>query len=291
MEWLSSVPPPLLMLVRAVLLVVALGALLYACAVVVELFVRRHWLRSYRLASEQLRRGYSSRAEPLFREAARWSYGSYRTAAHAGVGACRLHQGEYAQAVALLEPLMERRLPPWMALDELALRGHLALGLAMLGETRRAWRWIDEACHRFEGMPTFLVMPTVAILCREGCLGAALKMMRENWALVLAEGFVCGRLRLLRAYAQSKVDPEQDVAFVILTLHSLAPFPEKELAFFREHWPVFADFLQRGNEMVAPREAVRARWLAAEQAAREDEEEEAAARARPPAPEEDDSSE
>ncbi|MFL5354480.1 hypothetical protein [Archangium sp.] len=285
MEWLLS-SPLLLELVRGVLLLVALVALLYACAVVGEHFVRRRWFRSYRLASEQLRRGYSSRAEALFRESARWSYGSLRTAALAGVGVCRLHQGAYAEAVALLEPLMKRRLPPWMALDELALRGHLALGLAMLGETRRAWRWIHEACRRFDGMPTFLVMPTVAILCREGNVGAALKKMEESWAMVLAEGFVCGRLRLFRAYAQSKVDPERDVGFVILTLHSLAPFPEKELAFFREHWPVFADFLERGNEMVAAREAERARWLAAEQAARE----EAAARARPPAPGEDDSS-
>lgn len=287
MQGLSSVPPLLLMLVRGVLLVVALGALLYAGAVVVESWVYRRWLRSYRLASEQLRKGGSSRAEAFFREAARWSYGSYRAAAHAGVGVCRLHQGEYAQAVALLEPLMKRRLPPWMALDELALRGHLALSLAMLGETRRAWRWINEACYRFEGMPTFLVMPTVAILCREGNLGAALKKMGESWATVMAEGFVCGRLRLFRAYAQSKVDPERDVGFVTVTMHSLAPFPKKELAFFREHWPVFADFLQWGNELVAAREAEWARRLAAgEQAARE----EAAARARPPTPEEDGSS-
>jgi hypothetical protein len=282
MQWLLSLPPPLLMLVRGVLFLVALGALLYGCFGMVEHFVHRRWSRSYRLASERLRRGDSSRAEALFREAARWSYGSLRTAAHAGVGVCRLHQREYAQAVALLEPLMERRLPPWMALDELALCGYLALGLAMLGETQRAWRWIHEACRRFEGMPTFLVMPTVAILCREGNVGAALKKMEESWAMVLAEGFVCGRLRLFRAYAQSKVDPERDVGFVIITLHSLAPFPEKELAFFREHWPVFADFLQRGNELVATREAERARWLAAEQAAREE-----AARARPPTPEDD----
>lgn len=280
MEWLSSAPPLILVLVRCVLFVVALGALVYACAVVVEHFVWRRWFRTYRHASELLGRGRSSRAEVLFREAARWSYGSFRTAALAGVGVCRVHQGAYAEAVALLEPLMERRLPPWMALDELALRGHLALSLAMLGETRRAWRWINEACRRFDGMPTFLVMPTVAILCREGHVGAALKKMEESWAMVLAEGFVCGRLRMFRAYAQSKVDPERDAGFILMTLYSLAPFPKKELAFFREHWPVFADFLQRGDDLVAARDAERDRMLAAAR--------EAAARARPPTPRDED---
>jgi hypothetical protein len=131
-------------------------------------------------------------------------------------------------------------------LDELALHGHLALCLAMLGDTRRASRLINEACHRFKGMPTFLVMPWVAIHCRDGHLGAALKWLDESWPLVVKDGLACDRLRLLRAYAQSKVDPERHTASILLTLYGLAPFPKVELEFFREHWPVFADFLQRG---------------------------------------------
>ncbi|QRN99285.1 hypothetical protein JRI60_09805 [Archangium violaceum] len=282
MQWLSSIPPLPLMLVRGVLIVVALGALLFACALVVQYFVHRHWFRSYGRARELLYQGGSVLAEACFRDVARVSYGFRRTVALSGVAVCRLKQGAYAEAAAILEPLTRQPLPRSLWLDELALYGHLALCLAMLGETRRASRLIHEACRRFNGMPTFLVMPWVAILCRDGHLGAALKWLDESWPLVVKDGLACDRIRLLRAYAQSKVDPERHAASIILTLYGLAPFPKVEMEFFREHWPVFADFLQRGQDLVADREQARARRQAEQDAAW-------AARARPPVPEDESS--
>jgi hypothetical protein len=282
MQWLSSLSPLLPMLVRGVLIVVALGALLFACALVVQYFVHRRWFRSYCHARELLYQGSSALAEARFREVAQESSGFRRTVALSGVAVCRLKQGAYAEAAALLEPLSRQSLPRSLWLDELALHGHLALCLAMLGDTQRASRLIDEACNRFKGMPTFLVMPWVAILCRDGHLGAALKWLDESWPLVVKDGLACDRIRLLRAYVQSKVDPERHTASILLTLYGLAPFPKVELEFFREHWPVFADFLQRGQDLVAAREEARARRQAEEDAAW-------AARARPPKPEDESS--
>jgi tetratricopeptide (TPR) repeat protein len=278
MEWLSSVPPLVWGLLRVVLVLVGLGALLFACAMGVAHRVRLRWLRYHRQAGELLRRGWSSQAEELYQEAAGCLYGAFRTAALAGVGTCRVHQGAYAEAVAILEPLMERerRLPPSMWVEELVLCGHLALSLTMLGDTRRAWRWLNEVYRRCDAIPTFLLMPMVATLCREGHMSVALKRMEQGWPLVKYAGHACSRLRLLRAYAHSKVDPERHAGSIFMTLYALAPFPKQELEFCREHWPALADFMEQGEALVAYREAHRARRRA-----------EAAARAKPPAPEED----
>jgi tetratricopeptide (TPR) repeat protein len=259
MEWLlfASMRPDVS--VRDVLFVFFLAALLCAAAAMLVLLYRSRWFRSYRQAFELLRVGGLPEAEARFRRAARSSYGAFRAAALAGVGICRMSRGRYAEAAALLEPLMVRRLPRSMRMDEIVLPGHLALCLAMLGETARARHWLGEAHARFGGRVTFLVLPEVAILCREGHLGAALKMMEDCWPLVMADGRVCSRLRLFRAFAQWKVDPERNADFVYMTLFSLAPFPEWEMAFCREHWPVLADFMQKGQEIAARREEQRAR--------------------------------
>jgi hypothetical protein len=220
------------------------------------------WLQAFGDAMHLMHTGQPEEAEERLRKLARKTFGTQRTAALAAVGLCRIHRGAYAEAVALLEPLMERRLPRTMRTDEVALRGYLALGLAMLGETRRAWYWLGEAHRRFGGRVTFLAMPEVALLCREGHLGAALKYMELCWPLLMADGLVCRRIRLFRAFAQRKVDPERNAGPVLLTLLSLAPFPKEELAFCREHWPVLADFMQEGEALVARREQERARWEA-----------------------------
>ncbi|MFY0528902.1 hypothetical protein ACN28I_39000 [Archangium gephyra] len=249
MEWFLPVRP--------VLSVLMLGALPCAAAILVLLH-RSRWTRSYRQACDLLGTGGLQQAEERFQRAARGAYGTRRTAALAGVGVSRMQQGRYADAAAMLEPLMARRLPRAMGLDEVALPGHLALCLAMLGETSRARHWLGEAHERFGGRVTFLLLPEIAILCREGHLGAALKMMEDCWPLLMADGRLCVRLRLFRAFAQWKVDPERNTDFVYMTLLSLAPIPERELAFCREHWPVLADFMQKGNDLVARREQERA---------------------------------
>ncbi|WP_375767667.1 hypothetical protein NR798_39245 [Archangium gephyra] len=259
MQWLLSTSMPLDMLpVRAVLTVLLLGGLLCAAAVIWGQLLWRRWSRSYRHACELLTTGGLPQAEEHFQRAARSASGVFRTAALAGVGVCRMQRGAYAEAAAMLEPLMGQRLPRSMRLEEIALPGHLALCLAMLGDTARARHWLGEAHERFGGRVTFLVLPEVAILCREGHVGAALKMMEDCWHLLMTDGRVCSRMRMFRAFAQWKVDPERNTDFVFMTLLSLAPVPEAELAFCREHWPVLADFMQKGNDLVARQEAQRA---------------------------------
>jgi hypothetical protein len=240
-----------------VLVIAMLGVLLGAVVWAVLRFGR--WLRHYRQACQLLGvHGGLQRAELLFQRAARRAYGTRRTAALAGVGLCHMQRGGYAEAAAVLEPLMARRLPRSMRLDEVVLPGHLALCLAMLGETSRARHWLGVAHQRFGGRVTFLVLPEVAILCRDGHLGAALKLMEDCWPLLLADGRVCSRLRLFRAYAQWKVDPERNTDFIFMTLLSLAPLPEWEMAFCQEHWPVLADFMRMGDELVARQQEQRA---------------------------------
>jgi hypothetical protein len=273
-----------------VLLVSMLGVLLGAVLWVLLGLGRR--LRCYRRACDLLGvSGEHQRAEALFRRAARGLYGTHRTAALAGVGLCRMQRGGYAEAAAVLEPLMAQRLPRSMRLDEVVLPGHLALCLAMLGETSRARHWLGVAHERFGGRVTFLVLPEVAILCREGHLGAALKMMEDCWPVLMADGRVCSRLRLFRAYAQWKVDPERNTDFIFMTLLSLAPLPEWEMAFCQEHWPVLADFMRMGNELVARQGEHRAR-REAEWAARyaQREREQASGTREPPKPDDDGSS-
>jgi hypothetical protein len=237
-------------------------SLLLVTASVLYLLVDWHWSRWFQAfgqAIHLMQTGKFQESEERLRQLARKTFGTQRTAALSAVGLCHIHRGEYVEAVALLEPLMERRLPRTMRTDEIALRGYLALCLAMLGDTRRAWYWLGEAHRRFGGRGTFLAMPEVAILCREGKLGAALKYMELCWPVLMADGMVCSRIRLFRAFAQRKVDPDHNKGPVLLALLSLAPFQEKELAFCREHWPVLADFMQEGEDMVARREQERAR--------------------------------
>jgi tetratricopeptide (TPR) repeat protein len=274
MQWLLSISMP----VRVVLSVLMLGGLLCGAAVIWSQVHWRRWSRSYRHACELLTTGGLPQAEEYFRRAAQGAVGVFRTAALAGMGVCRMQRGAYAEAAAMLEPLMERRLPSSMRLEEIALPGHLALCLAMLGDTPRARHWLGEAHERFGGRVTFLVLPEVAILCREGHLGAALKMMEDCWPLLMTDGRVCSRLRLFRAFAQWKVDPERNTDFVFMTLLSLAPVPEWEMAFCRDHWPVLADFMQKGNDLVARQEAQRAQREAELQARYDERDRQLAAR-------------
>ncbi|OJT27005.1 hypothetical protein BO221_03105 [Archangium sp. Cb G35] len=272
-----------------VLAMLMLGVLLGAAAWVLLRLGR--WLRDYHQAFHLLgERGEPQRAEALFRRAARGLYGTHRTAALAGVGLCRMLRSGYVEAAAVLEPLMVRRLPRSMRLDEIVLPGHLALCLAMMGETSRARHWLGEAHGRFGGRVTFLVLPEVIILCREGHLGAALKMMEDCWPVLMEDGRVCSRLRLFRAYAQWKVDPERNTDFIYMTLLSLAPIPEEEMAFCQEHWPVLADFMRMGNDLVARQEEQRARRAAEWEARYAQREHERASGAREPAKPDDDGS-
>ncbi|PTL83965.1 M48 family metallopeptidase [Vitiosangium sp. GDMCC 1.1324] len=257
MKWsLPALKSPELLALGGICLSI-LGALLCAAALL-EFLLRCLWFQYYRLGFRLMRGGWLQRAEEIFQRGARLSSGTHRTAALAGLAACRMHQGHYAEAVAMLEPLMDQRLPRWLRRDEVVLRGLLALCLAMQGDTLRAKRWLDEACARFGGMVTYLVLPEVAILCREGRLGAALKRMEDCWQLLVKDGVAGRRLRLFRAYAQRGVDPERNADLVAMALLSLAPFPKEELAFCREHWPVLADFMQLGEDLVARREEERA---------------------------------
>jgi hypothetical protein len=80
------------------------------------------------------------------------------------------------------------------------------------------------------------------------------------------------------------VDPERNTDFVHMTLSSLSPVPEREMAFCREHWPVLADFMRMGNDLVARREEERARRQAeweARYAERERQQQQAAAQDAP----------
>ncbi|MFY0571006.1 hypothetical protein ACN28E_45235 [Archangium lansingense] len=260
MDWLLSTSTRPDVYPRAVLYVLVLGTLVCAAAAVRMLLHWSCWSLSFRRACHQLRKGggWLPRAEEHFQAAARCSRGPRRTAALAGVGFCRMNLGGYAEAAAVLEPLMEQQLPRSMWMDALILPAHLSLCLAMLGKTSRARRWLGEAHARFGAKVSFLVLPEVAILCREGHLGAALKLMEASWPVVMADRLVCTRLRLFRAYAQWKVDPERDREFIYMTLLSLALLPERELAFCREHWPVLADFIQMGQELVARHDQQRA---------------------------------
>lgn len=292
MEWLLSSSPRLDVAVREVLAVLALGALVWAAAAAMRMLWRwSRWFRDYRQGCHLLRMGGGlRRAEEFFQRAARGSSGTRRTAALLGAGVCRMELGGYAEAAAMLEPLMVQRLPRSMWMDENILPGHLALCLAMQGETSRAKRWLAEAHARLGGRTAFVVLPEVAILCREGHLGAALKLMEVCWPGLMAEGRVCVRLRLFRAYAQWKVDPERNTDFVYMTLLSISPMPEREMAFCREHWPVLADFMQKGNDLVARREEQRARREAAWEARYAERERQQASAARETPKPDDDSS-
>lgn len=235
-----------------------LFALSCTTAALLVLLYRHFWMQDFRRACLRMRHGQLQSAEELFQEAARWSYGGRRVVARASIAVCRIQTSEYSEAVAILEPLAAQRMPRWFQADQTVLFGYLALCLAMLGDTARAKRWLHAACERFGGMATFLVLPAIAILCREGHVGAALKRMEECWPLVSKDGLVCRRLRLFQAFAQRMVDPERHADLVRHTLLSLAPFPEKEVEFCQKHWPVLADFMREGEALVAEREAQRA---------------------------------
>ncbi|HEX8434175.1 hypothetical protein, partial [Archangium sp.] len=85
------------------------------------------WFQAFGQALHLMHTGEPQRAEEVLRKLARRAPGTRRTAALAAVGVCHIHRAEYARAVALLEPLMARRLPRAMRTDEVALRGYLAL--------------------------------------------------------------------------------------------------------------------------------------------------------------------
>src|SRR5690242_2745891 len=152
MEWLPSASKSLDVLMRVSLSPWTLGVLLCAAAVLGDFLLRRRWVRYYEHACFLVRAGQIGRAEEIFQSAARWSYGPYRTGALAGVGICHMQRSEYVAAAAVLEPLMTRGLLRSMRVLEVSLPGHLALCLAILGDTRRAKRWLEEAWSRCDGV-------------------------------------------------------------------------------------------------------------------------------------------
>ncbi|HEX8820276.1 MAG TPA: tetratricopeptide repeat protein, partial [Archangium sp.] len=199
MQWLLSASPRLDVLVWIARCVLLLGALLFT-AFLFQWWRVHRWFQGFHKARHLVSKGRFQEAEEGFRRAAREASGTRHVMALAALGVCRLQQGEYAEAVALMEPLMDEPLPRRMRMDGVALAGYLALSLAMLGETRRARRWLDEAHRRFGGRVSFVVLPEVVILCREGHLGAALSLMNHSWPVLLADGLVTDKMRMFRAY-------------------------------------------------------------------------------------------
>jgi tetratricopeptide (TPR) repeat protein len=239
-------------LVRGVLSPWTLGVvLLCAAAVGLEVLLRHRWSRHFHHACRLWTLGLLETAERHFRLAARWSYGSRQAAALAWVGLCQRYQGEYAAAVATFEPLLGRRMPRSMGVFHHALPGYLSLCLAMLGETRRAKRWLEEAFRRCEGTTstTWLLLPEAVLLCREGRFGAALKKLEDGWPVMVFEGTLCHQTRLFKAFARQGLDPERYERDFAPELLALTPFSRKELAFCDEHWPELADFMWAGEEL------------------------------------------
>ncbi|PTL83962.1 hypothetical protein [Vitiosangium sp. GDMCC 1.1324] len=219
--------------------------LMLVCVAAGSLVVRlvRRGSLHYRRGSNCWEMGFLQEAQRNFQTAARWSFGGRRTEALARVGLCQLHRGEYAQAVATLEPLMGRALPRSSRVLWAALPGQLALCLTLQGDTSRARRWLEEAHRRCEGTATFLILPEAALLCREGRFGAALQRLDDWWPLLRFEGYLCDRTRLLREFASWRLEPERYARESVVQWLVLPPFRQEELDFFDAHWPLLADFM------------------------------------------------
>jgi len=254
MDWSSSAWNLPDALVRCLLSPWTLGVVsLCAVAGVLEVLLRRRWARHFYRACYFWPLGLLDAAERQFRLAARWSYGSRQAAALVWVGLCQQYQTEYAAAVATFEPLMGRRLPHSMRVLHGTLPGYMALCLAMLGETRRAKRWLEEASRRLGRTATALILPEAVILCREGRFGAALKKLEDGWSRLMSEGYMCHQARLFKAYARQGLDPERYQREFAPELLGLTPFSRKELAFCDQYWPELADFMWAGEELARQR--------------------------------------
>lgn len=199
--------------------------------------------RHYHRGCRSWEMGFVQDAQRHFLRAARGSFGARRVVALARVGLCQLHQGEYAQAVATLEPLMGRTFPRSMHLLWASLPGYLSLCLSLSGDTLRASRWLEEAHRRYEGTDTSLILPEAALLARQGRFGAALQRLEDWWPVLRFEGYLCDRTRLLREFSSWRLEPERYEREGIVEWMLLGPFREEELDFFDEHWPDLALFM------------------------------------------------
>lgn len=245
MHWLSSAPLyPQAFFLGLFSSLPLLLVLLLACAVGTGVaWLLPRGARHYRWGCSLLELGLAQKAQPYFLAAARLSFGRPRAAALARVGLCLLHRGEYARAVATLEPLMGRALPRAMRPLWAALPGHLSLCLALQGETVRARRWLAEAHRRCEGTDASLILPEAALLCREGYFGAALQRLEDGWPVLEWERCLYARARLLREFARWRLWPNSYERECLVDYLGLAPFREEELDFFDEHWPDLAFFM------------------------------------------------
>ncbi len=226
--------------------------LLLLCAAAVGPVVR--WARrrgplSFRRGCLLWELGSVEQSKRSFRTAARWSSGEQRTAALARLGLAHVYSGEHARAVATLEPLMSLPLPRSMHLLWTALPGYLALCLLLRGDVPRARFWLDEAYRRCEGSATFLVLPEVALLCREGHFGAALRRLEDWWPLLMFEGYLCERTRLLREFARWRLEPERYERECIVEWMMVARLRQQELDFLAAHWPDLARFLSTARSL------------------------------------------
>lgn len=217
MPWQSSAPLyPQAFFLGLISSLPVLVVLLLACAAgsAVAWFLRRG-SQHYRRGCSLWELGLAQKAQQHFLTAARMSFGRHRAVALARVGLCQLHRGEYVRAVATLEPLMGRALP----------------------------RSMHQAHRRCEGTDASLIVPEVALLCRQGYFGAALQQLEDRWCVLEQERHLYDRARLLREFARWRLWHKRYERECFADWMLLAPLREEELRFFDEHWPDLAFFM------------------------------------------------
>jgi hypothetical protein len=169
-----------------------------------------------------------------------------------GLGLCRLARFEFAEALALLEPLGRswglRLLRVRYFYN--ALPGELAVCRAMVGDLAGAKRWLAEGYRRCGGFAYPLLLPEALILCREGEYGAAAKLLedgrgRTDWCAGPPH-----LRRLLRAYALDRLDArrhEKDMRFLMLYVLSVY---DPALETLVAYWPELGPFIKRWEPIV-----------------------------------------
>ncbi len=226
MEWLPSFSTRLDLLVRGVLFVLILGALLCVIAVLLEVPHRVRWFGTATVPPTccEWWEGPSGRSG---------SSGGWRDGRTGPPRRCRSRDW---RSVACARAGTRRPRPCW---------SHSWSGrcLASCGRTLSRCPGSSRcACPCWEtpggrsigstwpvlasaGWSPSWCCPRSPSSAGKGIWARRSKLMEDCWPLMMADGTLGPRLRLFRAFAQRKVDPERDAGFVTMTLLSLAPFP------------------------------------------------------------------
>jgi tetratricopeptide (TPR) repeat protein len=203
------------------------------------------WWRINEKGRAYLSYGDFESAIQVFDGVARKAKGAVRAEAVVHLGLVALRRGELERALSLFTQAESSQLLAQHPGLSPTLPGLLSFCESLLGDLAAARKWLEVAHARGAQVASgYSLLAEVALLCREGHLAAAAKIVDTRWREAERSSvWETKVLRLLKAFALDGLEAAEHETARYEALAGLRPFRRGELDLLAADWPKLRDFM------------------------------------------------